>query len=243
MYIMFIDESGDHGLSNIDINFPVFALCGVITHIDDYYKLKADIISLKAKFWGDKKVILHSRDIRKCDKEFQVLLNTNIKATFYNELNTIIESANYTIVSSVVHKEKYIEKYGKLGDDIYSISLSFILERAVFYLDANADKTSEFYIVIEKRGNKEDKNLASHCQKILSRGTSFVTSSRFIKHGLKFTFRDKKEDVTGLQLADLIAYPIATHCIDKERANPAFELLKNKFYMKGNRNFGLKEYP
>ena len=29
-YLLFLDESGDHGLANIDTNFPVFVLCGIL---------------------------------------------------------------------------------------------------------------------------------------------------------------------------------------------------------------------
>lgn len=29
-YVMFVDESGDHNLQNIDDNFPLFCLCGCI---------------------------------------------------------------------------------------------------------------------------------------------------------------------------------------------------------------------
>ncbi len=38
----------------------------------------------------------------------------------------------------------------------------------------------------------------------------------------------KKENINGLQLADLIAYPIARYIIEPERANPSFEIFKNK---------------
>lgn len=35
-YFLFIDESGDHGLKNIDPNFPVFVLSGCIFSKEDY---------------------------------------------------------------------------------------------------------------------------------------------------------------------------------------------------------------
>lgn len=240
---MFIDESGDHGLANIDKQYPVFVLCGVIIERGAYEELKNQFNTLKERYWGGKKVIFHSRDIRKCDKEFSILLNIGLKNEFYSQLNNIIQSIPYTIVSSVVHKEEYIKKYGKIGQDIYGISLSFLLERGVFYLDKNCKDTKETYVVIERRGQKEDDNLSSHFQKVTSRGTFFVTPNRFTSYGFRCHFRHKKEDVVGLQLADLIAYPIATHCIDPERANPAFELIEPKFYKGEGKNYGLKKYP
>ena len=35
-YYCFLDETGDHGLSFVDKNFPLFLLCGCITKEDAY---------------------------------------------------------------------------------------------------------------------------------------------------------------------------------------------------------------
>lgn len=72
---LFIDESGDHGLTKIDTDFPVFLLCGVLIKEADYEKIRQDINVLKHSLWGNKEVIFHSRDIRKCEKEFQKLFD------------------------------------------------------------------------------------------------------------------------------------------------------------------------
>ena len=84
---LFIDESGDHGLSSIDPDFPVFVLCGIIISEENYQLINNRIIELKSKFWNQQKVILHSRDIRKCEKEFQILFDLEIKKQFYEQLN------------------------------------------------------------------------------------------------------------------------------------------------------------
>ncbi len=36
MYYLFLDESGDHGLKNVDPGYPVFVLCGVLIRSDKY---------------------------------------------------------------------------------------------------------------------------------------------------------------------------------------------------------------
>ena len=66
----FIDESGDHGLTKINTDFPVFLLCGVLIKEEDYETVRQAINRLKHSIWGNKEVIFHSRDIRKCEKEF-----------------------------------------------------------------------------------------------------------------------------------------------------------------------------
>lgn len=241
-YYLFLDESGDHGLAKIDPGFPVFVLAGVLFSKDQYISLGTGIIDLKTKIWPGKKVILHSSDIRKCEKEFVVLFDQPTKAKFYTELNDILKNHQFTVISAGVHKNEYNKKYGKIGEDVYQVSLSYIIERLVFFMDDIPGPKSVF-IYIEKRGKNEDSILAAHLQKVLSRGTYYVSSERLRKLIKGFKFFDKQKDIIGLQIADLIAYPIARYILDPERANPAFDVFADKFYRKKDVLYGLKVYP
>lgn len=242
-YFLFIDESGDHGLVTVDQNFPIFLLCGVVIHQYEYEKIKTSFNSIKASFWANKEVVFHSRDIRKCEKEFQILFNLDLKQEFYHQINHSIINHDYTVIASAIDKEKYIRQYGKLSNDVYELALSFIIERAVFYLDDQSEPNKELEIVIEKRGPKEDKKLGEHFQRLIARGTGYVNAERLKYLHLKITFRDKKENINGLQLADLLAYPTARYILEPKRANPAFENFENKFYTKNGKKYGLKTFP
>ena len=92
-------------------------------------------------------------------------------------------------------------------------------------------------------GKKEDKKLEEHFQRLIARGTGFVSAERLEEVNLKITFKDKKENINGLQLADLVAYPIARYVIEPKRANPAFEKLEPKIYKKNEKRYGLKIFP
>jgi len=242
-YFLYVDESGDHGLSNINPNFPVFLLCGVIFNQETYEKLRIEFNELKTSIWKNKTVIFHSRDIRKCEKEFQVLFDLKLKKQFYEQLNTIISNSEYDIIASSIDKTKYIKKYGRLGNDVYELSLSFIIERAIFLLDDVKNETIQLNIVIEKRGKKEDKQLQEHFQRLLSRGTSYVDAKRLKAYNINIEFIDKKKNINGFQLADLVAYPIARYVMEPNRANPAYEVFKTKFYTKNGKRYGLKIFP
>lgn len=241
-YYFFFDESGDHGLSKIDPGFPVFVLTGVLFRKDDYVQAGNEVIALKQHLWPDKKVILHSSDIRKCEKEFVILFDPEIKRKFYTTLNQIITEQKFTVIAAGVRKIKYNERYGKIGEDVYQVSLSYIIERLVFFMD-DIPGPKHVNIYIEKRGKREDSILAAHLQKIRDRGTYYVNSARLKALIKGFKFYNKQQDIIGLQIADLLAYPIARHIIDPERANPAFDLFADKFYSKGGNNYGLKIYP
>ena len=201
------------------------------------------MITMKKRFWGDRKAILHSRDIRKCEKEFVILFDPDVKKRFYDSINRLVVDSRYAIVAAAIDKEAHIKKYGKLADDVYQIALSFVIERAIFYLDDQAGQDKHLHLTIERRGSKEDAKLREHFQQICSRGTGYVSPGRLQQYRLSIEFRAKRDDVNGLQLADLIAYPIARHVMDPDRANPAFDVLAGKFYAKGGKRYGLKVFP
>jgi hypothetical protein len=240
-YYLFIDESGDHGLANIDPDFSVFVLCGVIFSESEYQIFRERVNKLKVELWGSIGVIFHSRDIRKHEKEFQIFFDMEKKRIFYDQINSIIAESGYSIIASAIQKEEFIKKYGKLSN-VYSISLSFILERTIFFLDRAPD-ASELEIIVEKRGRAEDLVLSQHYNDIHSIGTYYVTPERIQFYKTKLKFTSKKENINGLQLADLAAYPIARHIIEPERVNLAYDILVRKFYEDDGDRHGLKIYP
>jgi hypothetical protein len=241
-YYLFLDESGDHGIAKYDPDFPVFLLCGVLVNESDYENIRQAINTLKHSIWGNKEVILHSRDIRKCEKEFQKLFNLEIKKFFYDELNKIVANSSYNIIASAIQKQAFVEKFGKLHDDIYEIALSFVIEQAIIALQ-NINPTAQLSIIIEKRGKKEDKQLEEHFQKITGAGTGLLSAEQIKQFDVSFTFKNKKENINGLQLADLVAYPIARNMIEPNRANPAYDVLENKIYRNNNTVQGIRIYP
>lgn len=242
-YYLFLDECGDPSLSTFNPSFPIFTLCGVIISEEGLKKIEGDICELKRDLWGEKRVILHSRDIRKCEKGFEVLFDLDVKARFYERLNRIMSSDGYTIIVCSILKESYIRRYGKLND-VYALSLSFIMERAVFYLD-DISNGKEIYLktIIEKRGKKEDKALAAYYDALLSKGTYWVTAQRIKNYFKSFEMRMKKDDVIGLQIADLVAYPITRHIMDEEAVNLAYDIIKSNIYHRGEKMYGLKIFP
>jgi hypothetical protein len=239
---LFIDESGDHGLKTIDESFPVFLLCGVLISENEFSKINSIVNNAKLKYWDNTNVILHSRDIRKCNNEFKILFDLKIKEQFYNDLNNILTSSNYKIICSAIDKISFIKKYGKLEDDVYEIALSFILERTIFCLDELQDCDS-LEIIIEKRGKKEDAKLANHLNKLNQVGTFYVDAERMKKYAVKHSFLDKRKNNNGLQISDLLAYPIARKIIFPEGVNISYELIKDKFYTKNGKRYGLKIFP
>lgn len=239
-YNFYIDETWDHSLSIINEDFPYFLLCWILISEEENKKLNEQINLLKWYFFWSTDVILHSRDIRKCDKEFKILFNLNIKEEFYNKLNKIISDTDFKIISIWIEKEKYIKKYWRTAINPYQISLSYMLERLIFCLWNKWDLVDIF---VEKRWKKEDKNLLEHYNKIISLGTYFVKSKKFRTIIEKFDFRWKYKNDIGIQIADLCAYPLVCSMRNKSEINPAFYIIRPKIYQSDGRLYWFKIHP
>ncbi len=244
-YYLFLDESGHHGLKKINQQYPILLLCGCLIEEKSYQKLTKDVNELKQKYFKTTNVILHSRDIRKWQKDFKILGDPKLRHEFYSDLDQIIERAEFFIIASAILKNKLINQYGPRADNPYDLSLTFILERTIFLTDRlNCNKVE---IIAEARGKKEDANLHNQYQIILANGTEFVGSKRFKKKFPEIDFKRKKENIVGTQLSDLVAYPLATKILYPDRENLAFRVIEPKIYRQfpdgDYLGYGLKIFP
>lgn len=241
---MYVDECGDQNLSNFEATFPIFTLCGVIVSEEQNSALEEKVNAMKQRFWGTTGVILHSRDIRKCEKAFVKLFDLEVKKQFYDEINTILgEGGAYKVVSCTIRKEDYIRQFGRFND-VYGQSLSLLVERAIFYIDdLKIEEGVDLQIIAEMRGKKEDRNLLSYYNQLRDKGTYWVTPERLQSHVKRFDFVPKRDNVIGLQIADLIAYPITRHILEPEILNPAFNVLEKNIYCAEGKCLGMKIIP
>lgn len=244
-HIIFIDESGDHSLNNINSDFPIFVLLGMVIDEENYKKLCNKINDFKLKYFNSTNIILHSRDIRKCEGVFSKLFDLKIKESFYDDLNSIISGSDFMLVASAILKQKHIAQYGKLADDPYEIALTFVLERVLYEFDSR--KNNQLIdVTIESRGKKEDQTLAKRYNELLYKGSGQVSSNRFIsKYNQEILFKKKRENDVGLQIADLCAYPIARHVLFPNEPYPPFNVVEPKIRRgkKGIEGYGIKIFP
>lgn len=241
-YYLYIDECGDQNLSNFEPTFPIFTLCGILVREDKDQMLREQIEKMKMEIFGTKDIILHSRDIRKCQKGFEVLFDLELKKHFYLQINEILgQEGVYVIISSCILKEPYIRHYGKYND-VYAQSLSFLLERVIFCLEDEPEPPT-VHTIVEMRGKKEDKNLLAYYTQMLDTGTYWVTSDRFKSHLRQFDFIPKKANFIGLQVADLVAYPVTRHILNPSELNPAYDAIKHNIYSKDGKQLGLIVFP
>ena len=240
--IVFLDEAGNLNLDLQDEDFPIFAVTLLVCNTADYTRsIVPAFLEFKIKHFGHEAVILHSRDIRKAQKEFGFLTNRERREAFLQELTALMRDLNYRWITTVIRKQRHREMYGVAARNPYDLALTFCLERLLPLLEE--EKQSEVCVVAEARGKLEDKELELSFLRTVSNGTYYIPADRF--RAVKFTlsFAEKRKNVTGNQMADLIVYPVARHVLDPAKPNLPYEVLVAKEYRGPGRVRGLKVFP
>jgi hypothetical protein len=112
MNIMFLDESGDHSLSIIDPQYPIFVLGGVI--VDKDYaegEMTERVREFKLNLFGRDDLILHTADIVRNRNGFERMKDAAFRQRFLNELNALMQSLEYQIVACVIRKDIHLTRY------------------------------------------------------------------------------------------------------------------------------------
>jgi Protein of unknown function (DUF3800) len=237
-YIVYVDESGDHSLTSIDADFPVFSLSFCIVKKDDYIDtVVPSVQALKFKYWGHDSVVLHEHEIRKSKGDFTFLLtDRTIREAFYEDLNQIIVDAPITIIASVIDKAKLKTKYPKPWNP-YELALHFCLERLLGFLTGMGQAGKRVHVVFECRGKAEDAQLELAFRRIVDGANEWGWVNRdFSAMEFEPKFAKKAVNSTGLQLADLTARPIAIKTLRPEQSNRAYDVILTKMGQ-------IKEFP
>jgi hypothetical protein len=244
-FLLFIDESGNYDLNvrSHDDNF--LAICGVLTSGNSYQKIDHDLKDFKREFVGDDKLILHSRDIRNKSGSFSFLQDNYTNKKFLTLLSKVIEESQYRIICPVIDKGELRNLKREDFGNVYHLAVTFLLERVRYVLQEFGKIDKQLTIIIESRNPKEDKKLKKHIEGTINYGTTFVKIKDFADLNIKIFFNTKKDNINGLQLADLFAYPILRHVIYPQQNNFAYNLLLEKIHKRRGTVYGagIKIFP
>ncbi len=229
-YIVFADESGDHGLEKIDPEFPMFALSFCMIEKAAYISSVVPAFQqFKFDFWGHDGVVLHEHEIRKRKGPFTLLLtNPDLRASFYERLNGLMADTPMSIVASVIDKVKLKAKYAQPSNP-YEIALLFCMERLLGQLLAKGQSDRTVHVLFESRGKQEDADLELEFRRICANQRNWGwKQTDFTQIRFEPVFVKKAANATGLQLSDLTARPIALHYLRPDQSNRAYDTISTK---------------
>lgn len=229
-YIVYVDETGDHGLDKIDAGFPIFGLVFCLVRKDDYVNTVVPAMQkLKFGFWGHDQIVLHEREIRKQEPPFGFLRTDPVlRANFLGGINSLVTDAPIELCFSFIDKQKLKARY-MYPHNPYDIALLFCMEWLLGRLRWYGQLGTRVPIVIEARGKKEDAELRDEFLSICDNGATWGYKRMDFKSvSFELHFVDKKVNSTGLQLADLTARPMALSVLRPDQPNRAAEIVRAK---------------
>ncbi len=209
-YRLYIDETGDHSYKNLDRAADRYlGLLGV------WFKQPAEdadfakqLRNFKDTIFGvrssSSQIVLHRKDILNKRGPFVILKDKETHKKFDDALLSVITNADFKLVCVVIDKQYHKNQY-IYPDDPYHFCLKAMLDRYCGWLTY---KNSVGDVLAEARGKSYDRTLQLAYEQILERGTLFQQNHKQVLTSKEIKFVNKKADISGLELADLLAYPV-----------------------------------
>jgi hypothetical protein len=167
--------------------------------------------AIKAKFFGshpDEPVVFHRKDMVDRKRPFHALRDPITEAAFNAELLAALNALEYTVITVVIDKLDHLNTLWR--HDPYHYCLEVLLERYIMWLKALGAQGD---VMAEVRGGKPDRRLERSFAGLYANGTDNIrqaeTQARLTSKKLKL--KPKAANVTGLQIADMIANPSAMY--------------------------------
>jgi hypothetical protein len=252
-YRLYIDEVGNSDLESSDNpNHRFLSLTGVILDLPYVARiLHPQMERLKTEFFGshpDEPVIFHRKEMINAKHPFETLKDKDVLRSFDAKLLDFLKSWDYTVMTVCLDKKNHKETYSIWRYDPYHYCLAVLLERFVFFLNR---KRRFGDVMAESRGGKEDDRLKKSFSRLFEQGTQFVSPLQFQNalSSRQLKVKPKANNVSGLQLADLVAHPSRNEILNEHGllgreiapfARSVITILQTKYDGQGTRIFGKK---
>ncbi|MFA6601363.1 MAG: DUF3800 domain-containing protein [Candidatus Paceibacterota bacterium] len=242
----FIDESGDHNMDTKtwDNKYTIFVLALVLIEKNSYEVIDGGLKKIKKDIFGSENFILHTKElnnpnVKTSDPRNKVICNAEKRAEFYGKLNKFIEDAPLKTSYMVIKKREFADQYTNPSDP-YEISFENLLNRILFY-----SKSDSIEVYPECRKSDLDKSFLAEYAKYSIRGIQFHSPEEIKRRIKKVELKDRKENISGLQIADLLANPVGRHfCGIKPKPvgnEVPYTLARSK--LAGNKDTSLTVFP
>jgi len=219
-FVVYVDESGDHGLKTMDNTYPMFVLAFCVFNKQQYANdITPKLQEFNFRYFGHDMVVLHEHEIRKPKGPFTILFDPEIRDRFMKDLNTIIAQADFKIVATSIRKDEFVKKHGDT-DNLYNVALRSCLKRLYRFLDTQGQSHCITNIIFEQRGKQEDNELELEFRRVCDEENPTGIPLPF-----SIVLANKQINSCGLQLADLVARPIGRKQLNPEQVNRAYDVI------------------
>jgi len=210
-YRLYVDEVGnsDLGASN-NPNHRYLSLTGVILELG-YVQTTVfpQIEELKQRYFNshpDEPIILHRKELVNKAPPFDSLRDPVVEQSFNQDFLKLLNDLDYVVITVVIDKLEHQTRYQVWRFDPYHYCLTILVERYVLWLQS---RNFHGDVMAESRGGKEDRRLKDSFERVYDLGSDFIQPKVFATHltSRQLKVKAKSNNIAGLQLADIIAYP------------------------------------
>jgi len=210
---LYLDESGDHSLRHIQPSYPLFVLGGVILADDDAVAAAvAAVAAFKRRWFGAARVVLHTADLVRNRGAFVGLKDVALRGRFFDDLNELLQSLEFSVVACAVRKDAHLERYGNEAIDPYLLALTVLVERFCFCVHSDSERGR---IIAERRTAQLDRQVEMGWGYLRTRGTRYVRPSLIARRIEAFDFVGKSDAPAGMELADMVVSPLGRMLLGK----------------------------
>ncbi len=211
LYRMYVDEVGNHDMTHADDpNQRFLSLTGVL--LESEYTLRVvqpEMDQLKRDLFQrdpDEPVIFHRKELVNKRPPFHSLRNPEIEQEFNTALLMALARWEYRVITVVLDKKAHRDQYQVWHYHPYHYCLAVLMERFVLFLHYSGHRGD---VMVERRGGKEDRKLKNSYSRLYEGGTDNIPPERWQERltSRELKVKPKSANITGLQLADLIAHP------------------------------------
>lgn len=260
-YRLYIDEVGNSDLeSSKNPNERFLSLTGIIIELDYVSKiLNQELEDIKRRYFSnhyhpDEPLILHRKELVNKNYPFEALQSPNVESRFNLDILDGIKRWEYVVITVTIDKLEHVERYKIWRYDPYHYCLKILLERYVLWL-SSVNGIGD--VMAESRNGYLDKRLKNSFERVYQEGTEHVPPDKFHARltSKQLKVKPKANNISGLQLADLIAHPSYKAALARKNKVPlpdnfGGQIAKILYESKYHRNFdgkvdgwGLKWLP
>ncbi len=220
-YRVYIDEVGNSDLkASSEPNHRYLSLTGVIVSLEYVQAtMFSEVEAFKSRHFPtqhpDAPVVLHRKELLQGVYPFQSLQDPKARKAFDEDLFNLLERLEYTVVTAVIDKLEFLNRYKAWQEDPYHYCLEVVIERYVSWLRSRGAAGDA---MAESRGGGDDKRLKRAFTDLYNQGSQYVGASVFQRRltSRELKLKPKAFNICGLQIADLLAHPSCRAIVERK---------------------------
>ena len=221
-FIVFADETGSDTPEVVDPAFPVFGLAFCAFEKKHYaQKVIPRVSELKFKHFGHDQIIFHEYEIRRREPPFRFPPG-GAEDEFLEDLGRLIDEIEMDIVVALTDRRRMPTGFAPWIDLVGLTGERGLTQLSEVLAHREGDASSQVvHAVVESRGQQSDQRLREAFRRV-----NRTIEERGDRPSFKPVFTEKAMNVIGLQIADLVAHPVARHFLNPGQANRAWEVVR-----------------